>query len=160
MVSWGRATVALGSSSFETQLDKRVWVPQAGGRYWEGHPVTHCSEAGWFCCCNRTGREAGEQRKVTQRNKMVEKGARESTNTQREGGRQRQQKPLISSMRSVMLNSLILSFLCHGMFRNLFENKCTQCEPNGAARFTLQVHWPCVPEALKQLTLVHSEPLH
>lgn len=88
VVSWGRATVALGSSSFETRPDKHAWAPQAGGRYWEGRPVAHCSVAGWLCCCNRTGREAGEQAEGWEHNKMVENGARESTNTQ-EGGRDR-----------------------------------------------------------------------
>lgn len=61
MVSLGKATVDPGSSSFVTRPDKRARAPQAGGRCWEGRPVTRWSEAGWFCCCNRTGQEAGEQ---------------------------------------------------------------------------------------------------
>lgn len=56
---------------------------------------------------------------------MVENGVRESTNTQEGGERQRQQKSLISSMRSVILNSFFHTTLSHGTFRNLFENKCT-----------------------------------
>ncbi len=66
MVSWGRATVAQGSSSFESQgpAGRRGWVSQAVGRCWGGHPEARCWEAGWPCWCNRAREEAGEQSKV------------------------------------------------------------------------------------------------
>lgn len=114
--SWGRATVAPGSSSFETRLDKRAWAPQAGGRYWEERPAPHCLEAGWFCCCNRTGREGGG----------ADGGVTKQKNGRDTGGaRQRQQKMLISSMRSVVINYLsFFHTLSHGTFRNLSVIKC------------------------------------
>ena len=55
MVSWGRATVARGSSSFGSQglPGRRGWVSQASGHCLEGCPAAHCWEAGWACWCNR-----------------------------------------------------------------------------------------------------------
>lgn len=153
MVSWGRATVAPGSSSLVTRPDRRVWAPQAGGRCWEGRPVTRCSEAGWFCCCKRTEQEAGGQTGVWP--------SREGSTTQR----QRQEKSLISlkicdTKFCVAVPERTTREFSGGAFRNLSEHKCMQFGPKAAARFKLQACWPCLPEAPKQLTLVHSEPPH
>lgn len=72
MVSWGRATVVPGSSSFGSQglPGRHGWASQVEGRYWEGHPVAHCWESGWPCWCNRAREGAGEQTQVYDEGEM------------------------------------------------------------------------------------------
>lgn len=54
-MSWGRATVGQGSSSFGIQgpAGRHGLASQAEGRCWVGHPGAHCWEAGWPCWCSR-----------------------------------------------------------------------------------------------------------
>lgn len=126
MASWGRATVAPGSSSFETRPDKRARAPRAGGRCWEGRPAPHCLEAGWFCCCNRTGREGGgADGGVTKQKNGREWRKREHKHTGW-GGRERETTEDVNFFYEISDNklSLILTTLSHGTFRNLSVIKC------------------------------------
>lgn len=91
---------------------------------------------------------------------MGENGERESTKTQEEGVGRETTEDVNFLYEICGKKTFFHTTLCHGTFRNLLENKCTQCDPKDAARFKLRAYWPCLPEALKQLALVHSEALH
>lgn len=88
-VSWERATVAQGSSSFGSQgpAGRRGWASQAEGRCWGAHPEARWWEAGWPCWCNRAREEAGEQTKVGDEGEMwrVRKRSRKAATEQRKG---------------------------------------------------------------------------
>lgn len=76
----------------------------------------------------------------------------------RGGGGGRQQKSLIFISRSVTLNnrSVFHTTLSYGAFRDLPQHKSTH-----SLTLKLQLYSnykPCLPEALKGLMLVHSEP--